>query len=286
MHGVMRCLVAVLFLATAASWAPMRPFAGRLRASKCRECASVQMSLRMPEDARTIDALIDQTKDSRAVVVLHYNDPSAFASPPSSTWDTPSWDSSTSWSPQTTLSGTLVERVANEYSSSQLYGGAPLVVLQIDADMSPGDVICSQRGIVSFPRVEIWAAGLCEEVVAGDLEQKILALGVASRTKKMDTTIGTASFESSMGTGLPSADAVDEIDFTGGRALGTTKDGKRGIPNSGVRGTNRFFPGADLGEKPGDNMGSQREGGTPGSAPRKPRDDVPPGDEPWRQGKP
>ena len=73
MHGLMRCLVAVLFLATAASWAPMRPFAGRLRASKCRECVSVQMSLRMSEDARPIDALIDQTKDSRAVVVLHYN---------------------------------------------------------------------------------------------------------------------------------------------------------------------------------------------------------------------
>ena len=114
-------------------------------------------------------------------------------------------------------------------------------------------------------------------MAAAELEAKLLALGVKATGKNFDSQNfgGTATFESDLGTGKPSATAVDEIDFTGGRALGTTKGGKRGVPNSGARSTRDFFPGLGLDEKPGDNMGNQQDGGTPGSAPRKPRDDKP-----------
>ena len=53
-----------------------------------------------------------------------------------------------------------------------LYGGAPLVVLQIDADMSPGDVICSQRRIVTYPTIQVCSRGVLEAVSAGELEQR------------------------------------------------------------------------------------------------------------------
>lgn len=264
----MRSILLIAALSSTSCYHLSRPSTPTKRSSK------ITAELRAPADARSVEALIDQTKDSRAVVVLHFCDPSAFASPePTSSWDSPSsWDATpSSWTGQTTLSGAMVERVANEFSSSQLYGGAPLIVLQIDADEAPGDVICAQRGVASFPTLQIWSAGLCEEVVAGDLEQKLLSLGVASRTKKIDTSIGTATFESDLGTGKPSATAVDEIDFTGGRALGTTRGGQRGIPKQS-RTTRDFFPGLGLDEKPGDNMGKD---GTPGSGPRKKRTDRP-----------
>lgn len=228
------------------------------------------MSLRMPEDSRTVDALIDQTRNSRAIVVLHFCDPSAGAST-ASAWDEPSWEGAGGgWSSgQTTLSGAIVERVANEYSTSQLYGGAPLVVLQIDADMPEGQLICAQRQILSFPTLQVWHSGLCEEVIPGELEQKLRSLGVASKGKAspLESTTGTATFESdyTAGTGLPSATAVDEIDFTGGRPLATNRDGTRGMRNrmrpDGQPGTTRdFFPGPQEG-KPGDNM---NDDGTPG----------------------
>ena len=231
----------------------------------------LQMSLRMPEDSTTIDALIEQTRNSNAVVVLHFCDPSGGgASSQGSSWDTPSWEDTGSSFGMPSLSGAIVARVAETYSMSNLYGGAPLCVLQIDADVPGMDLICAQRGIMDFPVLQVWQRGMCEEVVAGDLEAKLLSLGVASQSKKFDGRItGTATFETDLGTGKPSATAVDEIDFTGGRALGTTRGGQRGVPNSGAKGTWDFFPGRNLDEKPGDNMNKD---GTPGS---KPRDDTP-----------
>lgn len=144
----------------------------------------------------------------------------------------------------------------------------------MDADQPGTGAICAERGVTEFPTIEVWSAGECAVVAAADLESKLTSLGVAAAGKAVDTTNfgGTATFETDQGTGKPSATAVDEIDFSGGRALGTTKGGKRGVPNSGAKGTRDFFPGLGLDEKPGDNMG---DNGEPGSGPRKPRTDRP-----------
>ena len=92
----------------------------------------------------------------------------------------------------------------------------PLIVLQIDQDLPGMDVICAQRRISAFPTTQIWRDGVCEEVAAAELERRLLSYGVASQAKRFDSIGGTATFETDLGTGLPSATAVDEIDFTGG----------------------------------------------------------------------
>ena len=135
---MLRLLPALLLLAPRActSWTlPSR--AATFRRSPA---VAVSMALQAPGDENTVNALIEQTRDSAAIVVLYFCDPSADAAP-SNSWDTPSWDSGGSWSPQLSMSSMIVERCANEYASSQLYGGAPVVVLQIDADMAPGNLI-------------------------------------------------------------------------------------------------------------------------------------------------
>ena len=215
------------------------------------------MALTEPADGAQVSGLIEETRDSKAVVVLHFCQSPAFS-----------------------LSASLVDRTISAYSTSQLYGGAPLLALQIDTDKPGMAAICSEREVSTFPTIQVWHKGsTCDEVAAADLEQKLVSLGVAKSSAKFDSNNfgGTATFESDIGTGKPSATAVDEIDFTGGRALGSTKDGKRGVPNSGARSTRDFFPGLGLDEKPGDNMGKD---GTPGSDPKKPRDDRPLGYDP------
>jgi hypothetical protein len=201
------------------------------------------MQLQMPEDGQTVEALCEQTTNTNAIVVLHFSAGVVEADTPNPYVDN-DWGSD-SWAPSSfSLSGTAVARVASEYGASKLYGGAPLVVLQIDNDLPGMDVVCAQRGIVNFPTIQIWRGGVCEEVSGADLEARLLSYGVASRAKRFEGISGTATFESDVGSGLPSATAVDEIDFTGGaggRALGTQKDGRRGLPRD--RGTTRdYFP--------------------------------------------
>lgn len=72
---------------------------------------------------------------------------------------------------------------------------------------------------------------------------------------------------------VPTRARFAHLSFTGGRALGSSKDGRRGLGYSG-RTTRDFFPGANIEDKPGDNMGKD---GPPGSQPKKPRRDRPPG---------
>ena len=64
------------------------------------------MQLRMPEDSATIDALIEQTQQTSSIVVLYYDDPSAFAEP--------EWSSSWGDAPEPTARDDIVSRVANE----------------------------------------------------------------------------------------------------------------------------------------------------------------------------
>lgn len=209
------------------------------------------MAMTEPADASSVDALVAQTRGSTAVVLLHFCESPAFS-----------------------LTAAVVQKTADKYHLSQLYGGAALVGLQIDVDNPAMASIATQYAITAFPTLQVWQGGECTEVVAAELEATLVGMGVKSSEKKFDSTNfgGTATFESDLGTGKPSATAVDEIDFTGGRALGTSRSGKRGVPNSGAKSTRDFFPGLGLDEKPGDNMGKD---GTPGSAPKKPRDDKP-----------
>ena len=140
------------------------------------------MELRMPEDSTTIDRFIQRTKDNlqeALVVVLHFNDPSA----PPNAWDFTYAASSTSSTEQ-------MFEIAKEYSGSERRGGRPLIVLQIDRDMVGMDAICSARGIVTFPTIQLWSRGQGEVVKLGELEQRLLSLGVVPVTAAARETSG------------------------------------------------------------------------------------------------
>jgi|TARA_B110001469_G_C9544599_1_gene270325 hypothetical protein len=64
------------------------------------------MQLRMPEDSATIDALVEQTRQTSSIVVVYYADPSAFAEP--------EWSSSWGDAPEPSVRDDIVSRVANE----------------------------------------------------------------------------------------------------------------------------------------------------------------------------
>ena len=66
----------------------------------------IAMQVRMPEDEATIDALIDQTRQTTSVVVLYFADPSAFAEP--------EWSSSWGDASEPTARDDIVNRVATE----------------------------------------------------------------------------------------------------------------------------------------------------------------------------
>ena len=180
-------------------------------------------SVRTVEDNVSLEALIRQTAKSNAIVVIHFEDP-VDPSGASSSWDTPSWESPRTSFQESFASG-LVKRVAETYSTSTLYGGAPLIVLQIDRDVAPA--ICSARGIVSFPTTQIWARSTCTEVSSVELEKKLLSLGVASASKTMKGGVRD-------GTNNRVGRDVDDIDFTGGA-------GGRALFEKGDRGTTGRF---------------------------------------------
>jgi len=183
----------------------------------------VSCSLRTVDDNVSLEALIRQTANSNAIVVIHFEDP-VDPSGASSSWDTPSreWPRT---SFQDSFASGLVKRVAETYSTSTLYGGSPLIVLQIDRDVAP--TICSARGIVSFPTTQIWARNTCTEVSSVELEKKLLSLGVASASKAMKGGVRD-------GTNNRVGRNVDDIDFTGGA-------GGRALFEKGDRGTTGRF---------------------------------------------
>ena len=81
----------------------------QLRSSGTRGCrvpCPIAMQLRMPEDSATIDALVEQTRQTSSIVVVYYADPSAFAEP--------EWSSSWGDAPEPSVRDDIVSRVANE----------------------------------------------------------------------------------------------------------------------------------------------------------------------------
>ena len=111
--------------------------------------------------------------------------------------------------------------------------------------------LCAERGIRSLPTTQVWQGGkLVREVSSSNLEAELLALG--ARCAAGSAASGTERYrDRNVGSGLPSADAVDDIDFTGGiaGAGGTNLDRFKGRD----RGTTRsYLP--DLVDKPGDDL--------------------------------
>lgn len=122
--------------------------------------------------------------------------------------------------------------------------------------------LCAERGIRSLPCTQVWVGGaLIKEVSSSNLEAELLALGAKCAAGSAAT--GTERYrDRNVGTGLPSADAVDDIDFTGGiaGAGGTNLDRFKGRD----RGTTRsYLP--DLVDKPGDDL--KKGGNEPPSGP-------------------
>ena len=112
--------------------------------------------------------------------------------------------------------------------------------------------LCAERGVRSLPTTQVWRGGaLVREVSSAELEAELLKLGAKCAAGGSFATGNEKLRDRNVGTGLPSADAVDEIDFTGGvaGAGGTALDRFKGRD----RGTTRsYLP--DFVDKPGDDM--------------------------------
>ena len=127
--------MALLLFATPALLVP--PFRVPRRAERQ---PNVRMELRMPEDGSTVDALIERTKQTTAIVVLYYTDAGAHAGEPK-------WDEDWGGGVVSSARDDLVAGIASTYSASAQAGGRPLMVLRIERAVPEMNVICSQRGV-------------------------------------------------------------------------------------------------------------------------------------------
>merc|ERR1719327_123091 len=131
-------------------------------------------------------------------------------------------------------------------------------------------LLCEERGVVSLPTTQVWRGGVLErEVSSAELEGALLELG--ARGVDGNAALGNERYrDRNVGSGLPDANAVDDIDFTGGvaGAGGTTLDRFKGRD----RGTTRsYLP--DLVDKPGDDLkrgGNDTPNGPPGTLKKGP----------------
>mmetsp|Transcript_73366 Transcript_73366/g.122577 ORF Transcript_73366/g.122577 Transcript_73366/m.122577 type:complete len:374 (-) Transcript_73366:229-1350(-) len=125
-----------------------------------------------------------------------------------------------------------------------------------DADATAQKVF-AERSITSLPTTQIWQHGkLVKEVSSMMLESTLAELGARPVTGSATSFAkGTERLrDRDRGSGLPSATAVDDIDFTGGKAGygGTSFNTKF---NDKGKTTRKFLPG--LTDLPGDNMGKE-----------------------------
>lgn len=136
--------------------------------------------------------------------------------------------------------------------------------------------LCAERGVQSLPTTQVWQGGeLVREVSSMELEALLVELGARSVDGNGGVATGNERlYDRNRGSGLPDANAVDNIDFTGGiaGAGGTTLDRFKGRD----RGTTRsYLP--DWVDKPGDDMknndapGKDGQGGGPGTLRRGPQ---------------
>ena len=223
--------------------------------------ATPAMSLvKVPGEPDGIQSMLSQAEGAAGIVCLYFTERKHF------------------------LSNDVVARTAADYASSMLYGGPSCSIIELklpEANVpsyAQALELCSERGVTELPCAMVWSKGsLVKQVPPAELEGVLLQLGARSPSSKFNS--GNRDFGKS---GLPSATAVDDIDFTGGA-------GNKGRPNldwglnakgksdAGRTTADRFpswFGGVD---KPGDGM---RDNETPGEArarKERERDDRPPG---------
>ena len=226
---------AALFLFAAASALLVPP----LRVPNPR--VDVRMELRMPEDGSTVDALIERTQQTTAIVVLYYTDAGAYAGEPK-------WDEDWGDGVVSSARDDLVSGIASTYSASAQAGGRPLMVLRIERAVPEMNVICSQRGVVDFPLLQIWSRGQPEAVDAGALERRLLALGVkapggaAERRGASEWRAVSGGFGAGPRAARRGADTSDDaVDFFGvGSGGGGGQLTREGIANAKLQETKKF----------------------------------------------
>ena len=171
-----------------------------------------RMQMLRVRSADEVDALLAAPGDG--IVVLHFSTSSAV------------------------LGNALVERVASNFAASKLYGGVSAAVVTILTDTPAGCEIAALRGVTEFPRTQVHQKGQFRTLSRRDnldaaLGAALLALGARSPDNKRNRARGS----SALGTGLPSATAVDDVDFTGGAG------GSPMLGSGPDRGTTRdYFP--------------------------------------------
>ena len=134
--------------------------------------------------------------------------------------------------------------------------------------------LISARGIEALPSTQIWRRGVLEEEVSSaGLEEALVKRGARSvaGAKRGDEKLRDRFSEAGDGKGLPSATAVDDIDFTGGQA-GYGGTSFRTRFNDVGKTTGGYLPSRV--DKPGDLMGEDGLPGPPGGPDRR---DRPPG---------
>ena len=199
---------------------------------------NVRMELRMPEDGSTVDALIDRTQQTTAIVVLYYTDSGAYAGEPK-------WDEDWGDGVVSSARDDLVAGIASTYSASAQAGGRPLMVLRIERAVPEMNVICSQRGVVDFPLLQIWSRGQPEAVDAGALERRLLALGVkapggaAERRGASEWRAVSGGFGAGPRAARRDADNSDAVDFFGVGSGGGQLT-REGVANAKLQETKKF----------------------------------------------
>ena len=208
----------------------------------------------MPEDGSTVDALIERTQQTTAIVVLYYTDAGAYAGEPK-------WDEDWGDGVVSSARDDLVAGIASTYSASAQAGGRPLMVLRIERAVPEMNVICSQRGVVDFPLLQIWSRGQPEAVDAGALERRLLALGVkapggaAERRGASEWRAVSGGFGAGPRAARRGADTSDDaVDFFGvGSGGGGGQLTREGIANAKLQETKKFtMPSPDDGGGDGD----------------------------------
>ena len=202
---------------------------------------NVRMELRMPEDGSTVDALIERTQQTTAIVVLYYTDAGAYAGEPK-------WNEDWGDGVVSSARDDLVSGIASTYSASAQAGGRPLMVLRIERAVPEMNVICSQRGVVDFPLLQIWSRGQPEAVDAGALERRLLALGVkapggaAERRGASEWRAVSGGFGAGPRAARRGADTSDDaVDFFGvGSGGGGGQLTREGIANAKLQETKKF----------------------------------------------
>ena len=120
--------------------------------------------------------------------------------------------------------------------------------------------LCAERGIVALPTTQVWRGGELGEVSAAGARRRWSGSAAPSTAAAWPREMSAS--DRNVGTGLPSADAVDDIDFTGGGRA-------RAAPPS-AKGRDRSARSSDGTDKPGDYMnpkGNDTPGGGKGFRP-------------------